>query len=216
MQNIFLTIAFVILNIKTCLSILIETTGKDMYCYYKHITQGDTIHVSYIISGENEEKVNSVLEVDHKIIYHHESAADGDFKHQADIEGMYKLCFLPLSTNPYYISFEFFTEHEKGHTLDMAKDEHIHDMKSEVQQLSLIFEEVEKNVRFNADRRKVHNEVVGEITTQIRHITYMKIFVVILVSLFQVFLIHRFFGGSKKASVFNFPSSSNMFDSDRL
>jgi hypothetical protein len=83
----------------------------------------------------------------------------------------------------------------------MAKDENLHEMKKDVSDITLMFEEMEKNVKFIMDRRNKHSAVITDIGYSIRHITYLKIAVVILVSLLQVFLIHRFFGGSKKTSM---------------
>jgi len=187
-----------IFNLSLCYTILVETNkNKEKYCYSKQIDKSDTINLSYIISGENEEKVNAVLSYDDHIIYHHENSVEGEFKGEAEHTGFYQLCFLPLNSNNYYISFEFFTNFEKGHTLNMAKDENFHDMKKEVGNIALMFEEMEKNIKFIMDRRNKHTEVISDIGIQIRQISYLKIAVVLLVSFLQVFLIQRFFGGKK-------------------
>ncbi len=182
--------------------LLVETGKKESYCFYKHVDQEDELHVSYIISGENEEKVNAVLfDPNQQALFQTHDSESHEYKEKVKETGEYRLCFIPQAPNSYYISFEFFSLFEKGHTLDMAKDENIHDMKKDVADITLMFEEMEKNIKFIMDRRNKHTMVINDIGSSIKHISYFKIVVVVLVSLLQVFLIGKFLGGSKKNSV---------------
>ncbi len=208
-----LSFVILVITIQLFSSILVETGKKDKYCFYKEIENIDTIHLSYVISGDNDEKVNVVLvhEGDNKVIYEQHNSDAGEYKHENAVGGKHKLCFLPLHAGSYYISFEFFTHYEKGHTVDMAKDQNLHEMKKDVTDITYMFEEMEKNIRFIMDRRSKHSIVIGDIVTSIRHISYLKILVVVLVSLLQVFLIHKFFGGKKSSSSLGYPNT-NVFD----
>lgn len=192
-------------------SILIETTGKPQYCFHKNIDAGDTLYLSYVISGENEEKVNCAITHNGNVFYHQENSEGADFKQEIRSSGIYTLCFHPTNDGSYYISFEFFTNFEKGHTLDMAKDENLHEMKKDVSDISLMFEQIEKNVKFVMDRRKKHSDVLHDMGKQIRHINYAKILVILMVSLLQIFLIQRFFSGGKKTASYG-SAPQSMFD----
>jgi hypothetical protein len=201
MKFLFLALSLYI-NLSFISSLLIETGRKERYCFHKMVDQDDKIHVSFVISGDNEEKVTAVLtDEQNNIVYEQHNADSGDFKGGIKKSGIVKLCFLPQQTHNYYVSFEFFTEFEKGHTLNMAKDENLHEMKKDMGDITLMFEEMETNVKFIMDRRNRHTQIVSDITSSIKQISYLKILVVILVSLLQVFLIHRFFGGAKRSSV---------------
>lgn len=190
------------INVNLISSLLVETGKKERYCFYKMVDELDKVHVSFVISGDNEEKVNALLtDEQNNIIYEQHNASEGDFKGEIKSSGTHRLCFIPQQTNNYYVSFEFFTEFEKGHTMNMAKDENLHEMKKDMSDITLMFEEMETNVKFIMDRRNKHTQIVGDITNSIRQISYLKIVVVILVSLLQVFLINRFFGGAKRSSV---------------
>jgi hypothetical protein len=206
----YLVIIFLI-NFNIFASILLETGKKSQYCFYKVVNPGDSLHLSFVITGENEEKVNAVLvDSTNRVVYETHNSDSGDFKIDVNEPNDYKLCFIPLMTNLYYISFEFFSNFEKGHTLDMAKDENFHEMKKDVADISLMFEEMEKNIRFIMDRRNRHTLIIHDIGQSIRHISYFKILVVILVSLLQVFLIQRLFAGQKSSSM-NY-SSRGLFE----
>jgi hypothetical protein len=201
MKMVILVLTIALSQILLINSVLIETGKRSTYCFHKEFHSGDSMHVSYVVSGENEEKVSAILMDPNgaKLFEKHES--DGaDNKYEIQQSGNYKLCFYPQGTASYYISFEFFSVFEKGHTLDMAKDSNIGAMKKDVNDITLMFEEMEKNIKFIMDRRNKHTMVMNDIGSSIKHISYFKIIIVVLVSALQVFLISRFLGGSKKSS----------------
>jgi hypothetical protein len=212
--RLFLYIIFI--NIHIYFSILIETYGKKhKYCFYKYIDQTDNINLSYIISGENEEKVSSFLKYKEEILYHQENKSTGEYRADAKETGTYELCFMPHSKDNYYISFEFFTNYEKGLIHEIAKDESLHYMKKELNTVSLIFEEMEKNIKYITDRRNKHTDVINDIVQQIRNISFLKIIVIVLVSIMQVIIIHRFSSG-KKTYNYNFSKVTSSLFADNL
>ena len=73
-------------------------------------------------------------------------------------------------------------------------------MKKDVSELSIMIEEMEKNVRFIMDRRTKHNIITTEIVDSIKNITFFKVLVILVISGLQVFLIKRFYLGSRKVT----------------
>jgi hypothetical protein len=71
-------------------------------------------------------------------------------------------------------------------------------MKKDVSELSLMIEEMEKNVRYIMDRRHKHNTITTEIVDSIRNITFLKVLVILIISILQALLIKKFYTGSKK------------------
>ena len=212
MRSLFIGIIVSMSQLVLISSLLIETGKKQSYCFYKRVDSSDELHASFVVSGENEEKVNAILYKPNGGVLFESHNSDGhDQKFQIEEVGDYKFCFFPHGTNSYYISFEFFTLYEKGHTLNLAKDENIHDMKKDVTQMSLMFEEMEKNIKFIMDRRNKHTMVMNEIGSAIKHISYFKMVVIILVSLLQIFLISKFMGGSSKKSSVGY-STNGLFE----
>jgi hypothetical protein len=76
--------------------------------------------------------------------------------------------------------------------------ENIHEMKKDVTELSIMIEEIEKNVRFMMDRRSKHGDITSDIVASIKHITVFKVLVILVISGLQVMLIKKFYAGSKK------------------
>ena len=84
-------------------------------------------------------------------------------------------------------------------------------MKKDLLEVSNLFENLEKNIRFIMDRRNKHADIVTQITNSVRNITVFKVFVVIIMSVIQILLIKRFFGNSKKIGLNPFYDSGLQF-----
>jgi hypothetical protein len=71
-------------------------------------------------------------------------------------------------------------------------------MKKDVTEIAILFEDMENNIRFIMDRRNKHYQIIVDIIESVKNITGVKIIVVCIISLLQIFLIRKFFNNSKK------------------
>jgi hypothetical protein len=196
--------------IQSYISIIVETDGrKDLYCFSKFVEEGDKLNLSYVVTGdETSEKVNTFIKDDDEItIFNSTQESEGNYSEIVKKAGKHKVCFSSLEGKEYYISFEYFTNNEKGHTLDLAKDSNLHDLKKDTTEIALLLEQIEKNTRFIMDRRNKHSDVIFQIIGYIRKMSYLKISLVVIISLLQVFLIRKFYGGNDKRSTGYKPST---------
>ena len=74
-------------------------------------------------------------------------------------------------------------------------------MKKDVTDISNMLSTMEENIRFTMDRRSKHYTIIGEIETAMKNISYLKIFMIVLISLMQVVFIARLFKNSKKVGL---------------
>ena len=119
----FLILILTILS--TTNSIYLHTKAyKNEYCMTKDIELEDNINISYLITGDSdEEKIDAkLLDPEGTLIQERNAENAGEFKQIARKSGTHKVCFFVPKPGENFISFEFFTTEEKGHTLDMAKD----------------------------------------------------------------------------------------------
>jgi len=191
-----------ILFIRSYLSITIETSGKkDSYCFSKLVEQGDKLNLSYIVTGDDKsEKCNALIkDEDENILFSLNDQPQGNyFEKEVNKAGKHTACFFGLEGKLLYISMEFYSNNEKGHTLDLATDTNFHDLKKDTVEIASLLENIEQNTRFIMDRRNKHSEIISGITGHITNASYLKIFIVILISLLQVFLIQKFYGGNER------------------
>jgi hypothetical protein len=183
-----------------CSSILIGMDGVKKRCLSKFVNTYNTLHLSFIVTGDEATQKTSVYlyDPDQNIVFKKENEEEGEFDYQPTKDGDHKLCIHPAHDKPHFISFEFYSKFEAGHILNLAKDENIHDMKKDVSEIALMFEEIEENVRFIMDRRNKHNMLTVDFIESIKHITIFKVVVIGLVSILQIWLIRRFYSSSKK------------------
>ena len=193
---IFLSSIFSIYSLK------IKVNGKQKdYCFTKTISRKeDTIKLFYLISSGKSERLDVILKnKEGKIIFIDQNNQKGEYLSDVLPPGEYTLCFDPRQATEYYISFDMQFGSETI-TQDLAKDKEIKSIKNGVIELENYFDDFEKNLKFIMDRRNHHHTILQNIVGSIKKISSIKIFIIICVSLFQVFIITRFFGTDKRVS----------------
>ena len=196
-QLIILSIIFS----SSSLKVKINGLRKD-YCFTKTIyEEEDTMKVSFLISSGKTEQVNVTFKnQDGKILYQEVSRQRGEYQSDVIPSGDYTLCFSPRSTNQYYITFDMQVTGQLTVIKDLAKDKEVKGIKNGVLDLERLFNDFEKNLKFIADRRNHHHTILKDVVGSIKTISAIKILIIISLSIFQVFIITKFFGSDKRVS----------------
>ena len=183
------------------LKVKINGAEKD-YCFTKTIyDEEDTIKISFLISSGKTEHVNVTFKnKDGKILYQEIYKQRAEYQSDVIPSGDYSLCFSPHDSNVYYITFDMQIAGQSSVVKDLAKDKEVKGIKSGVMDLERLFNDFEKNLKFIADRRNHHHTILKDVVGSIKIITVIKIFIIISLSLFQVFIITKFFGADKRVS----------------
>ena len=184
-------------------SLKVKITGKRRdYCFMKTIyEEEDTMKISFLISSGKTEPVNVTFKnKEGKILYQEVSRQRGEYQTDVLPSGEYTLCFSPRSTSEYYITFDIQVAGQSSVTRDLAKDKEVKGIKNGVLDLERLFNDFEKNLKFIVDRRNHHHTILKDVSTSIRNISTIKILIIISLSIFQVFIITKFFGTDKRVS----------------
>ena len=195
-----LIILSIIISISS-LKIKINSYQKD-YCFTKTIYQTeDTIKFSFLISSGKKEQVNVTFKNKDGILLYQEIYKQRD-EYTTDVlpSGDYTLCFTPRSNSQFYITFDMQVASDSSVTKDLAKDKEVKGIKSGVIDLENLFNDFEKNLKFIVDRRNHHHSILKDVIGSIKTITAIKILIIISLSLFQIFIITKFFGSDKRVS----------------
>ena len=183
------------------LKVKINGSKKD-YCFTKTIYEAeDTMKISFLISSGRTEAINiSFKNKDGKILYQEVSKQRGEYQTDVIPSGDYTLCFSPRTTNEYYVTFDMEIAGDSSVTKDLAKDKEVKNIKNGVFELERLFNDFEKNLKFIVDRRNHHHTILKDVVGSIKTISAIKILIIISLSLFQVFIITKFFGADKRVS----------------
>ena len=181
----------------------VKVNGKQKdYCFTKSIyDEEDTMKIFFLISSGRTEQLNVVFKNEQgKILYQEVTRQRGEYQSDVIPRGDYTLCFSPRTTNEYYISFDMQLSEESAVSKDLAKDKEVKGIKNGVVDLEKLFNDFEKNLKFIVDRRNHHHTILKDIVGSIKTISAIKILIIILLSIFQVFIITKFFGTNKRVS----------------
>ena len=183
------------------LKVKINGSKKD-YCFTKTIYETeDTMKISFLISSGRTEAINiSLKNKEGKILYQEVSKQRGEYQTDVIPSGDYTLCFSPRTTNEYYVTFDMEIAGDSSVTKDLAKDKEVKNIKNGVFELERLFNDFEKNLKFIVDRRNHHHTILKDVVGSIKTISAIKILIIISLSLFQVFIITKFFGADKRVS----------------
>ena len=191
----------------------VKVNGKQKdYCFTKSIyDEEDTMKIFFLISSGRTEQLNVVFKNEQgKILYQEVTRQRGEYQSDVIPRGDYTLCFSPRTTNEYYISFDMQLSEESAVSKDLAKDKEVKGIKNGVVDLEKLFNDFEKNLKFIVDRRNHHHTILKDIVGSIKTISAIKILIIVLLSIFQVFIITKFFGTNKRVSTIKAGSNKDL------
>ena len=195
---------FIILSIIISISSLkVKISGRPRdYCFTKTIYETeDTMKIFFLVSSGKTEQVNVTFKnKDGKILYQEVTRQRGEYQTDVLPQGQYTLCFSPRNSNEYYISFDMQVAGDSSVTKELAKDKEVKGIKNGVLDLEKLFNDFEKNLKFIVDRRNHHHTILKDVVGSIKRISAIKIIIIISLSVFQVFIITKFFGSDKRVS----------------
>ena len=199
--NSKLLIIFTLIISISSLKVKINGRQKD-YCFTKTIyEEQDTMKIFFLVSSGKTEQINVTFKnQEGKIIYQETTRQRGDYQSDVLPSGDYTLCFSPRTSNEYYVSFDMQMAGESAVTKDLAKDKEVKGIKNGVLDLEKLFNDFEKNLKFIVDRRNHHHTILKDVVGSIKTISFIKILIIIILSMFQVFIITKFFGTDKRVT----------------
>ena len=203
MSSLFTKIILILSIIISSFSLKVKISGRIRdYCFTKTIYEAeDTMKIFFLISSGKTEQLNVIFKnKEGKILYQEVTRQRGEYQSDVLPQGDYTLCFSPRTSNQYYISFDMQLSSDSAVTKDLAKDKEVKGIKNGVLDLERLFNDFEKNLKFIVDRRNHHHTILKDVIGSIKTITAIKILIIISLSVFQVFIITKFFGSDKRVS----------------
>ena len=180
---------------------------KDKYCFSKYIQKGDHITMSFMVSSSQKELIHVSLTFQKdknsikQNIYEVREKESGDYNSPDPTEeGYYELCFYSKKGKDIFVNMEFFTLYEEHDIKKIATDKEIKTINNDIKEVRDVVDKIESNARHLNTRKYNHLNILKQYITSIKRLTYLKIFAVALLSLFQIYVVQKFFGPNKRVS----------------
>ena len=180
---------------------------KEKYCFAKYIHKGDHITMSLMLTSAQKELIHATLTYQKEKnsikekIYEVNEKESGDYNSPNPTEeGYYELCFYSQKGKNLYVNMEFFTLYEEHDIKKVATDKEIKTINNDIKEIKDVVDKIESNARHLNTRKYNHLNVLKQYITSIKRLTYLKIFAVALLSLFQIYVVQKFFGPDKRVS----------------
>ena len=186
-------------------STMVKINGEYVkYCFNKNVAEGDKIHLKFSLSSSNKEKIDVTLRnlIHNNIVYKLSNINRGEYKSpHPEKNGYYELCFYPKQTkSKFYCTFDFYTNFEQNIVKNLAEDKEVQSMSKNILDVKNSLDKLKKSKSISHDNifRKYRNVVKS--IKKLKKITYLKIACIIFISVFQVYVLHKFLGPDKRVS----------------
>ena len=201
MEFKLILIFYILGNINT----IMFKTEKSLreYCFFKTINSNDQfIFFNFASIGEKKEVVQAVLRQltpERKVIHSLSQSEPGFYKTNPLQSGKYDLCFYPTSTNIFSINFNFYSS-EDGEFSNIATDTQFKVMKVKMDDINIKMTTLENNAHNLVNTKFSHFLYLSDYIREIKFLTFIKILIVAIVSIFQIYVIQKMFGDDKRMS----------------
>lgn len=180
------------------------------HCFRKNITiNGDKVSLSFSIIADPKILIDVDIKQreNNQRIYYGSSVDQGKFTSPSLKPGIYELCFYPHGSRKMHISFTYTSLYEDQNNQIFSKLASDYQMKTvfeDVNEIKQAYETIISNSRILADSRYSHLNLLNNIIGSIKRLTYLKLFIILILSVFQIYVIRKLFGNEKRVSVLKF------------
>ena len=199
-KNLYLAVLLVLLMLCNIVKgISIDLIKSEQYCFKISANIGDSVRMSFSVSGKGENKCRTQFFNPQKIVLNDYSGKrHGFLSHKTELPGIYQVCFSRMDMNIKKVSINLRVIKDLEATPDKAKEEDVNALVSRLenirQDLDRVSENLEmmrqnkivhqnsKNVGKKSETRKMYSESVQDI----KKYTLIKILIIIAVGILQI------------------------------
>ena len=194
----FLFIVLFLIPLSSSLMLILDS----QFCLSKYIEKRDTLRLSYQLSNEDSSIKTTIKGHRDEIVYTSEKPKD-IYEKYSEKSLTYTLCFELTSGSSSIISFDFSSFNEKQYQL--VNDEDIDIVYKNITTISHLFNEIEHNLKFDREKRDSHYKTSNDFFRLINILSISKIVSLLLVSVFEIYLIARLLSKTSFTDIFRNP-----------
>ena len=177
------------------------------FCITKFIPRTDTLKLSFQLSSEDSEMETIMKGFNNETIYSSQLQKDS-FEFFTIRDFTYELCFYLRTGGQSIVSFDFTSYKEQQYNL--VKEEELDLMYRNITTISVLFEEIEQNLKYDIEKRDSHYKNTNDFFGLINKLSISKILGIIILSGFEIYLLKRILSQTKASfsDIFQNPFSN--------
>lgn len=180
---------FMLLVIESSGLIITLKTPRPKCFHNNKVQKGMRIHGRFVTSGKGESNMMVSITANMRLSNVISSAKESEINYIANVDGRYSVCFQSTDQNEKSVSFELHYESETRKTIkehDLAKDEHIEAVMTEVKNIQTNLFSVLFNQQSQSQRYQAHRKVIRGTEARLAWCGYIKIVLVIIVGIIDI------------------------------
>lgn len=177
------------------------------FCITKFIPRTDTLKLSFQLSSEDSEMETIMKGFNNETIYTSQLQKDS-FEFFTIRDFNYELCFYLRKGGQSIVSFDFTSYKEQQYNL--VKEEELDFMYRNITTISVLFDEIEQNLKYDIEKRDTHYKSTNDFFGLINKLSISKILGIIILSGFEIYLLKRILSQTKASisDIFQSPFSN--------
>lgn len=177
------------------------------FCITKFIPRTDTLKLSFQLSSEDSEMETIMKGFNNETIYSSQLPKDS-FEFFTIRDFTYELCFYLRTGGQSIVSFDFTSYKEQQYNL--VKEEELDLMYRNITTISVLFDEIEQNLKYDIEKRDTHYKNTNDFFGLINKLSISKILGIIILSAFEIYLLKRILSQTKASfsDIFQNPFSN--------
>lgn len=177
------------------------------FCITKFIPRTDTLKLSFQLSSEDSEMETIMKGFNNETIYSSQLQKDS-FEFFTIRDFTYELCFYLRTGGQSIVSFDFTSYKEQQYNL--VKEEELDLMYRNITTISVLFDEIEQNLKYDIEKRDSHYKNTNDFFGLINKLSISKILGIIILSGFEIYLLKRILSQTKASfsDIFQNPFSN--------
>ncbi|CAG9323715.1 unnamed protein product [Blepharisma stoltei] len=193
---------FILFLLNLAQAVYFTLPGHMENCYYLMAAKGSEVVGAYVISGDGDQNViTRLFGPDASILYQSQrKTREGHFEILSENGGKYKFCFRAIDGAPKTVSFEYKTT-DKVSEKELAKEEEIAPLAEGLTKMTKKLDMIYRNIHFYERREKVHRDLTERTCDRVIYSAILKILVLGLISLMQIYMLRRFFSNKGTSRV---------------
>ena len=185
--------------VKQSFAIGFDLIKSDPYCFKVPANTSETIRITYTVSGRSENKCRvQFFSPQGQVLEDLSGKVHGYLKHQPSFPGVFKVCFSRLDMSVKKVDVSISKINMEVETTEKAKGEDVDALMKRIDSIRQDMNRISENLSRSKSVEFSHEDVLKSMKDSLKLFTFVKIIIVFVMCVAQLYFIISFFNSSQK------------------